>query len=666
MSNWYSAKELVGLPGMPGTPQNITAKAKREDWESRKRAGKGGGREYSLAALPLEAQAALLKKQAPTPAARPVPSVTNAPTIDRESLWDAYERKPQSVKDEAARRLAALQAVERLVEGGALKTEALMQVAKVYGESRATLYRWQKMVKRADESDWLALLAPGYQGRTATAECDTEAWEFFKSMYLRFEGPTEAGCYDLLLEAATKHDWKVPSLRTLNRWVKKIPLTVRVLAREGEHAMMRLYPSQQRTVRDMHSLYWINGDGYQHNVFVKFPDGTIGRPKTWFFQDIYSRRIVGFRTDRTEHTDVIRLALGDVIERYGIPEHCTIDNTRAAANKWMTGGVKNRYRFKIKEEDPMGLMPQLGIQVHWTTVHNGRGHGQAKPIERAFGVGGLGEHVDNHPKFSGASSGKNPMAKPENYGETAVEWEVFAEVLADRIRAWNAKTGRRSEACGGQLSYAQAFDESYQRNAHRIRRATAAQRRMWLLAAESVLVQRDGSMSLSVGSGPQGKNRYGADSLIDYIGKRVVVRFDPDQLHEQVHVYQNDGRYIGAAECIHAAGFGDTSKGREWRRLHTQRLKAGKAAQKAEVAQDVLAAAEYLPAPEPEDHTPVQSDVTRGSFGERKRVVGSDLVGSDDDDQESAADTYNFHDMMIERSRAWARTQLDKPNGGNE
>lgn len=654
MSNWYSAKELAGLTGMPGTERAILNQGKRGEIERRKKA-KGKGWEYSLNSLPLEAQAALLKKQAPTPAARPVPSVTNAPTIDRESLWDAYERKPQSVKDEAARRLQALQAIERLVDGGALKTEALEQVAKVYGESRATLYRWQKIVKRAETSDWLALLAPCYAGRTATAECDTAAWEFFKAQYLRPEAPGMATCYEWLTEAATQNGWKIPSLRTLNRWVEQIPRTVRVLAREGEHAMMRLYPSQQRTVRDMHALYWINGDGYQHNVFVKFPDGTIGRPKTWFFQDIYSRRMVGFRTDRTEHTDVIRLALGDVIERYGIPEHATIDNTRAAANKWMTGGVKNRYRFKIKEEDPMGLMPQLGIQVHWTTVHNGRGHGQAKPIERAFGVGGIGEYVDKHPKFSGAYTGENPMAKPENYAETAVEWDVFAEVLADRIRAWNAKTGRRSEACGGQLSYAQAFDESYQRNAHRIRRATAAQRRMWLLAAEAVLVQRDGSMSLSVGSGPHGKNRYGADALIDYIGKRVVVRFDPDQLHEHVHVYQNDGRYIGTADCIHAAGFGDTSKGREWRRLHKQRLKSGKAAKQAEVAQSALAATEFMPAPEPEDHTPVQSDVTRGSFGERKRVSGSDVAMSDDDD---AAETYGFHDHIATSLEQWKKQQL--------
>ncbi|VEI46997.1 Bacteriophage Mu transposase [Actinobacillus equuli] len=47
----------------------------------------------------------------------------------------------------------------------------------------------------------------------------------------------------------------------------------------------------------------------------------------------------------------------DVIYKYGIPRHITIDNTRAAANKWMTGGVPNRYRFKVKPDDPKGIIP---------------------------------------------------------------------------------------------------------------------------------------------------------------------------------------------------------------------------------------------------------------------------------------------------------------------
>lgn len=656
---WLTAKELAGQPGMPSSHSAVVRRAKRDDWESRPRTGKGGGREYAFGSLPVETQAALLKAHSPDSPAKASRRQAPAGPLDRESLWSSFERKPQGLKDEAARRLQALQGVERLVDGGAKRTEAIQQTAAVYGESRATLYRWFKLVKGVESADWLAALAPNYTGRTSKADCDQEAWEFFKAQYLRPEAPSIATCYDWTQQAAREHGWTVPSQRTLTRWANEIPKAVRVLKREGEYAMMRLYPSQQRSVRDLHALYWINGDGYQHNVFVKFPDGTIGRPKTWFWQDIYSRRIVGYRTDRTEHSDMIRLAIGDVVERYGIPEHVTIDNTRAAANKWLTAGVRTRYRFKVREEDPVGLLPQLGIQVHWTTVHNGKGHGQAKPIERAFGVGGLGEYVDKHPKFAGAYTGPNVTAKPDNYGSAAIEWDVFAQVLADSIRAWNAKEGRRSEICGGVLSYEQAFSQSYEANAHRIRRATEAQRRMWLMAAESVLVQKDAAVRLKVGGGPQGYNRYSSDRLIDYIGRRVVVRFDPDALHDAVHLYQLDGRYIGEAECIHAAGFGDTSAGREWRRLRKQRLQAGKDAAEAEVRMGAVEAADYLPAhdPEAEDDSAPQTGVVRGSFGERKRVAGSD-VQPQGDDEDDGAERYGFNDRVLTQFDKWKKEQL--------
>ncbi|CAM3278719.1 transposase domain-containing protein [Xenorhabdus nematophila] len=142
--------------------------------------------------------------------------------------------------------------------------------------------------------------------------------------------------------------------------------------------------------------------------------------RRWYYQAKPFDRS-GWRTDVSENSDSIRLALADVVEQYGIPKHVTIDNTRAAANKWMTGGVPNRYRFKVKEDDPKGIIPLLGIKLHWTSVLFGRGHGQDKPVERAFSHGGLGEVVDRHPALAGAYTGPNPMAKPDNYGDRVIE-----------------------------------------------------------------------------------------------------------------------------------------------------------------------------------------------------------------------------------------------------
>lgn len=59
--DYFSAKELTGVPGLPATPQNINAKAKKENWHSRQRQGKGGGKEYHISSLPEEARNHLAK-----------------------------------------------------------------------------------------------------------------------------------------------------------------------------------------------------------------------------------------------------------------------------------------------------------------------------------------------------------------------------------------------------------------------------------------------------------------------------------------------------------------------------------------------------------------------------------------------------------------------------
>jgi len=42
MAEWFSAIELVGLAGMPSTPQGINKKAKQEGWHKQKKMGKQG------------------------------------------------------------------------------------------------------------------------------------------------------------------------------------------------------------------------------------------------------------------------------------------------------------------------------------------------------------------------------------------------------------------------------------------------------------------------------------------------------------------------------------------------------------------------------------------------------------------------------------------------
>ncbi|PHM37350.1 DNA-binding protein [Xenorhabdus innexi] len=50
---WYSAKELMGLAGLPSSPQGVNLMARREGWEQRRKRGvQGKALEYHVNSLP--------------------------------------------------------------------------------------------------------------------------------------------------------------------------------------------------------------------------------------------------------------------------------------------------------------------------------------------------------------------------------------------------------------------------------------------------------------------------------------------------------------------------------------------------------------------------------------------------------------------------------------
>ncbi|CFB66631.1 transposase domain-containing protein [Yersinia enterocolitica] len=604
MDIWLTAQECVGLPNMPTAPFNISNRLKKNATESQMRKRQGSKAiEYHINCLSPVARSMVLK-------ARGAIEINNKPfflpksepinNYCRELLWRDWDIATEKQRNAAQKKTEAVQAVATLTDTGIDVVTAFDAVAETHGASVASVRRWYYTARKFAREDWMAALIGQYgksieARKKKEADCDQEAWDFFLADFLRPERPAFRTAFARLEEVALSHGWMIPSMSSMRRKMEReIPVEQRVLLREGQHAVMRLYPAQERTVADLSAMEWVNGDGYQHNVFVRWHNGEILRPKTWIWQDIRTRKILAWRTDVSENSDSIRLSLSDLIENYGIPQQLTIDNTRAAANKWLTGGVPNRYRFKVKEDDPMGIIPLLGIKLHWTSVLFGRGHGQAKPVERAFSHGGLGETVDKHPLLSGAHTGDNPMDKPDNYGSRAVEADVFLKVLAEGIAFWNRRTKRQTEICRGVMSFDQAFEESYQQS--QVRKATAEQRRLLLLPAEAVRISESGTFVMEAGGKiNQRRNRYYSERLIGLKPNKVIIRFDPQNLHNSVLCYTLDGRFIGEAQCIENVGFGDTQAAREHKRNRTQFIKRTKEAAAAQKRMSTLEAAELMP-----------------------------------------------------------------------
>ncbi len=602
---WFSAAEIAeqGLPGMPATKASVILMARRLGWADpsqqgvtwRTRQGRGGGVEYHFSLLPSYAKQKLVVRLHGVDAAAVEQARAQSTCTD---IWAWWDRLPESVKERGRYRLKAIHALKAMLYSGTSKTVAVQLVAVEYKITASTLYNWEGLIAGRERHDWLSFLTPRHVGRTSTADCAPEAWEVLKADYLRPERPNFSDCYRRLLAIAAKKGWAVPSEDTLLRRMNALPRALTVKERHGEAALKALYPSQQRDRSVFHALQAVNADGHKWDIFVQWPDGDVSRVVMVAFQDLYSGKFLSWRVDRTENRECVRLAFGDMIERYGIPEECYLDNGRNFASKWLTGGTRTRFRFKVRDDEPAGIMTQLGVHVHWTTPYSG----QSKPIERGFRD--FAQSIAKHPALAGAWTGNTPLNKPENHGAHAVPLDLFLRTIGDGIAEHNARLGRRSVVCAGERSFDQAFEASYAQAT--IRKAAPEQRRLWLMAAESILVQRDGAVMLE-------GNRFWDARLHDHIGQRIVARFDPEQLQEPLHVYTLDGRYVCAAECQVAAGFNDVAAAREHGRQRRDWMRGVRMMAKAEKSLTIAQVAALQPAC---DEPPApQTKVVRPLFG---------------------------------------------------
>lgn len=585
---WFTTAELaaLALPGLPSRQSHMADFARKARWAekfdaagnplSRKRAGRGGGAEYHHSLLPPSAALELVKRGFLT-ASQEEPEVEltefTAPVYD----WDWFDAQTAKVKDEAKRRLIAVQQVELITASGVSKSAAVPQVAALIQVAAATIWNWLALVEGVEPADRLPALAPKRKGGGQKVEFDPGLWQHFKSLMLTPTARTFAGSYHRTREDYAKPLGLImPDLKTMTRrfWAE-VPREVYVLKRQGGKALMETIPAQERTVADLYAMALINIDGHKFDVFVTPPDGGDPiRPILIGMQDVYSRRMLAWRLCGEESIFHTRLCFADLFARYGIPKAVLMDNGRAFASKYLTGGVKTRFRYVIKETDPFGLLPALGVTVHFATPE----HGQAKPIERGFGD--LVSFIAHDPACEGAYTGNSPMNKPHNYGAKVLDWATFSALVNARIAEYNAKQGRRTEMARGR-----SFDEAYAASIaqHPVQRATEAQVAMALLEARSHKTDRKTGEIRILG------NRYHHPALYERNGQDVTVRFDPDNLHAPIYVYETNGRLICKADPIEKTGFLDTEAARL---IAKQKADLRKTARRLAEAEGLLAASE--------------------------------------------------------------------------
>jgi transposase InsO family protein len=360
------------------------------------------------------------------------------------------------------------------------------------------------------------------------------------------------------VDAARRAGIRVPTARALlDRLHSELSQEAILLARCGADAV----EARHYQTRDYSSLAAgeaLNGDGHRCDHFVRWPDGHVGRPHLFALQCLFSNSITGWRIDRTENQDLVRLCAADAFRR-ALPKILYLDNGRAGASKWLTGGVSlgRRFRFKTKSQDAVGVFRLLGIDLRFTNPYAGR----SKRIERFWGD--LESRLRARPELRLAYAGNSKDEPVENAATHPVPIETFVRVLGEEIAAYNARGHGTPVAKGASCD--DLWNQSVATGAV-LRKATENQLRLLLLAAQKVRVHAKDSCIYLFG------NRYQVANAP--AGADVIVRFDPQRLHDDLYLYDREGHYLGAAECVAPVGFADHAAARETARLNKVRKRA--------------------------------------------------------------------------------------------
>jgi len=371
MKSHYTAKELAGQPGVPETIKGIIAKADREAWSYQKRAGRGGGKEYALAALPSETREYLTRQtitKAPAahkPAPLPAPSASIQPAITTSQL-------KQWQRDIMEARVAIMRLIERAAPAvGVNKAINTIVKASINGElEECSAANARKGKGRTLSYDgimkwWVSWKKSGGDC-LAMAPKDTEnylepAWA--KDFMKCFGQGQNPALTDVLEKYHRLSGSTLPSYSQARTYLAKMGVVQREKGRKTGNALKSIQPFRRRDTSEMFPGDAYTADGHCFDAEVAHPfTGKPFRPEVTPVLDVATRKLVGWSIDLAESGLAVLDALRSACETHGIPAIFYTDNGSGFKNQMMTA-------------PGTGILHRLGITPEYSRPRNPQAHG---------------------------------------------------------------------------------------------------------------------------------------------------------------------------------------------------------------------------------------------------------------------------------------------------
>jgi len=553
----YSASELAGVPGMPKTAQGVNMIARRGAWPSQARAGRGGGREFPLIALPPVTRAHLAAQFVSDDAKAGRLAGAKLGLTERMAEQSSFNRRLESLKSavntpaHAQRRIdAKLQLLgqwEQFNKSAELPVMAsLHQFAVHYNEgtievaaevrelipdlSGASLHRWRMAVKR----EGVAQLAGRYGNRKGESIIDTQPALAEIAISMMVSHPHACSAHILQALRArfrTDESIKLPSPRALQRWMnnwKKDNKQVHTAITNPDafkNKFMAAFGSQSADIDRINQRWEL--DSTPGDVML-----TDGRHAVIGVIDVCSRR-ARLLVSKTSKATAIATLLRHTLLDWGVPEVAKTDNGSDYTSHHITRVFRD---LNVEQELCPPFQP-------WHKPH----------IERFFGTfshgllellpGFIGHDVAERKAIEARASFADRLLKRGgtlNVSFSSAEFQKFCDDWCDNVYQHAAHDGLKGktpfEILSGNRDAVRAIDDP---RALDILLAEAPANN-GLRTVQKKGIELDQAWFISPELGAQ-------------IGNQVHVRFDPVDLG-RIYVFDLEEGFICVAECPERTG----------------------------------------------------------------------------------------------------------------
>lgn len=456
----YTTRELSEMLGV--SRQSLDKRSKREGWQARPRAGRGGGNEWIVASM----SEAMRKQLAEVVTATLCDEAACSQlTITRPAPASMTDRQ-REIRDA---RLIILDTIAGMaVSMGILKAEQrfaqmagrgeLNEVLMGYVEtanarkgkrkalSPATLRNWRRMLSN-DGPDSLAPRNP-----SPTKALVPNWLPYFREHYNIPTKPSVREIHEKL--TLNPHllpgGVQLPSVRTVERILKSLGDVEANRGRMLPRELKNLKAFNRRDFSKLLPTDVFTADGHTVDMYVLHPvHGKPFRPEVTSILDVATRLCVGWSIGLAEQGWDVADALRMSAVEYGIPAIFYVDNG---------SGFKN----KLLDSPGMGILARLGTSKEHSIPYNSQARGVIERFQRSCWVRGVSQ-------FPACAKGdmdpealkmvfKRVKQDIRNTGTTKLmlTWQQFMEWARQQVEAYN---NRPHSSLPGRKTPAQRWTE---------------------------------------------------------------------------------------------------------------------------------------------------------------------------------------------------------------